>query len=72
MNDNKEITGTHAAFAELLKKRGLGAVTGIHKDVLSTYRQKLKKGINISIDKKEEVLLKAGALVVQEKVWRLK
>ena len=67
-----EITGTQKAFEALLSERGVYKKLGVTIAVVSNWKAYLKAGNNISIDKMEEILEKAGATVVQEKVWNLK
>lgn len=66
-----QIVGTREAFKQLINERGVYKRLGVKPPTVSTWKTYLKDGKNISIDKMEEMLLKAGATVVQEKVWNI-
>ncbi len=70
--NNKLIEGTRAAFAALLSQRGIYKQLGIDRRTVASYKNRLNKGESISLDKMEEVLTNAGAIVERDKVWRLK
>lgn len=64
-----QVTGTKEAFMSLISQKGFAARSGINKSTVSQW----SKGERVpSLDKMEEVLLLAGASVVQEKVWEVK
>ena len=63
---DKPITGTRESFAQLISKRGIYKNLGVGRATISQWK---KEGC--SLDKMEEILLKAGAKVVSEKVWEL-
>lgn len=65
----KQITGTREAFAAMLQERGVYKKLGVTKGTAHNYKRYLKEGKSISLDKMEQMLLKYGASVVQEKVW---
>lgn len=64
---DKQITGTREAFAQLISKRGIYKDFGVGRATISQWK---KEGC--SLGKMEEMLTKAGAKVVSEKVWILK
>jgi hypothetical protein len=67
-----DVTGSRQAFEALLQERGIYKRLGVSMATVSNWRAYLKAGNSISIEKMEEILEKAGATVVQEKVWNLK
>lgn len=67
-----EITGTREAFTKLIQERGISKRLGVKPSTVSTWKMYLRSGKSISLDKMEEMLLKAGASVIQEKVWEVK
>ena len=69
-----EITGTKAAFLQMISKRGVYKELGVDRSTVSNWKRTLNgKPDNSppSIDKMEEMLLNAGAIVVSEKIWDL-
>lgn len=68
---NMQVVGTREAFLALIGNRGVYKLLGVEPSTVSTWRQYLREGKNLSIDKMEEMLLKAGANVVSEKVWEV-
>lgn len=66
-----KIDGTRAAFAAMLKVKGVHNILGESRFTVSNYRKYLKEGRSISLDKMEEMLLRYGAKVVKEKQWKL-
>jgi hypothetical protein len=66
-----EITGTREAFTALIQERGIYKRLGVKPPTVSTWKQYLREGKLLSLDKMEEILLKAGASVVSEKVWEV-
>jgi transposase len=66
-----EVTGTRQAFEALLQERGIYKRLGVSIAVVSNWKAYVKAGKSISIDKMEEILERAGATVVQEKVWKI-
>lgn len=66
-----EVTGTRAAFEAMISERGIYKKLGVGVSTVSTWKIYLREGKSISLDKMEEMLIKAGASVVQEKVWEL-
>lgn len=65
------VTGTRAAFEALISERGIYKRLGVSISTVSTWKIYLREGKSISLDKMEEMLLKAAAVVVQEKVWEV-
>ena len=66
------VTGTIEAFATLIAERGIYKKLGVDRSTVAGWKRYLREGRSISLDKMEEMLLKAGANVVQEKVWNLR
>lgn len=64
------IIGTKEAFSKMINERGVHKKLGIEKGKVNNYRQYLKAG-KLSLDKMEEMLLKYGATIVNEKSWEL-
>ena len=67
------ITTTRAAFIELLNQRGIYKKLVVARSRVSHWKKYLKDGTgeSITIDRMEQLLLVAGATVVQEKVWEV-
>lgn len=69
-----KVTGTQQAFMKLLETRGIYNTLGVDRSTVSNWKRALRgeddKYIP-SMDKMEEVLFRAGATVVKEKVWKL-
>ncbi len=65
------ITGTKEAFARILEEKNLFLKLGVDRSTVSTYKMYLREEKSISLDKMEEMLLKYGAKVVEEKKWDL-
>jgi hypothetical protein len=66
-----QITGTKEAFLKMLSERGVYKKLGVDRSTVSNWRQYLSDGKGISTDKMEEMLLRYGATVKQDKVWEL-
>ncbi|WP_343566320.1 hypothetical protein [Sphingobacterium sp.] len=66
-----EVKGTKEAFAQMLSERGVYKKLGVDRSTVANWKTYLKEGRSISLDKMEEMLLKYGASVVQEKVWKV-
>ena len=64
-----QVEGTRAAFAQMISERGISNRLGVDKRTVAGWKIYLKQGKSISLDKMEEMLIKAGATVAQEKVW---
>lgn len=62
---------TKEAFAQLIHKRGWYNDCGIAYTTANNLAKRFKDG-NLSQEKMDEVLIKAGFKVVQEKQWELK
>lgn len=60
---------TKEAFLKLTEKRGWYKDLGIAKEAAWSLAKRVRDGEPVSTDKMEEVLVKAGAKVVQEKQW---
>lgn len=67
-----QIEGTRQAFEKLISERGVYKRLGVERSTVSTWKIYLREGKSISLDKMEEVLIKSGATVTQEKVWDIK
>ncbi|MNK30193.1 hypothetical protein D3C87_486080 [compost metagenome] len=66
-----EVKGTKEAFVQMLSERGVYKKLGVDRSTVANWKTYLKQGRSISLDKMEEMLLKYGASVVQEKVWEV-
>lgn len=67
-------TGTIEAFKALLDKRGIYATLEVDRSRVSNWKKYFSGkpgGEKPSIERMEELLAKAGAEVVQEKIWKL-
>ena len=60
---------TRKAFEKMINVRGIHEKLGISSDKVRNYRARLKSDQVISLDLMEELLQKAGWVVVQEKQW---
>jgi len=69
----KNITGTKEAFLKMLSERGVYKKLDVNRTTVSNWKRALSgEGRYIpTIDKMEEMLLKYGAKIEQEKVWSL-
>lgn len=67
-----EIKGTREAFIALIHERGINKQLEVSPATVRGWRKRVTEGALISLDKMEEMLLKAGASVVHEKVWEVK
>ena len=64
---------TAKAFEKMINTRAIHRKLGIDSQQVRNYRNVLKTGLtNISLDKKIELLEKAGYMVLQEMEWELK
>jgi hypothetical protein len=63
------VEGTRVAFETLISERGIYKRLGVERSTVATWKIYLREGKSISLDKMEEMLIKAGATVAQEKVW---
>lgn len=66
-----QIGGTREAFEALISQRGIYKLLGVQRSTVANWKVYLKEGKSISLDKMEEMLVKAGAIVIQGKVWKL-
>lgn len=66
-----QVTGTKEAFTAMLLERGVYKRLGVDTSTVSNWKKYLEQGNSISLDKMEEMLIKAGATVAQEKVWKM-
>lgn len=66
-----QVEGTRAAFQTLISERGIYKRLGVERSTVATWKIYLREGKSISLDKMEEMLIKAGANVAQEKVWEI-
>ena len=67
-----QIEGTRQAFETMISERGVYKKLGVERSTVATWKIYLREGKSISLDKMEEMLIKAGAQVKQEKVWEIK
>jgi len=66
-----EVKGTREAFSLIIEEKNVYLKLGVTRATVSTYKQYLREGKSISLDKMEEMLTKYGATVAQEKVWKI-
>lgn len=70
-----QVTGTQQAFLKMLEEKNIHVKLGVAQPTAANWKRILVTGDTsngrVSIDKMEEMLLKAGASVVVEKVWDL-
>jgi len=66
-----KVIGTREAFAKMLEERGVYKQLDVSRSTVANWKAYLEKGESISLDKMEEMLLKYGATIAQEKVWKL-
>ena len=70
-----KIIGTKEAFLAMISERGVYNKLGVDRSTVSTWKRTMDgtdtRNSPPSLDKMEEMLLRYGALVVKEKVWRL-
>lgn len=66
-----EVVGTRKAFETMISERGVYKKLGVDRSTVASWKIYLKQGKSISLDKMEEMLLRYGATVVQEKVWEI-
>ncbi|GAB3550557.1 hypothetical protein [Spirosoma fluminis] len=67
----KDEKGTHDAFEILVNSPYYWSLTGESNNLRRQFSSMLKNGKGISLDKKEDMLAKAGFTVKQEKIWKL-
>ncbi|WP_262246989.1 hypothetical protein [Parapedobacter soli] len=66
-----EIEGTKEAFNKLLEVPALYKYLDVDTSTVANWKRYMREGKLISTDKMEEMLLKFGAKVKQEKVWEI-
>jgi hypothetical protein len=66
-----QIEGTRQAFEAMLQERGIYKRLGVDTSTVANWKTYLRQGKSISLDKMEEMLIKAGAIMLQEKIWSL-
>ena len=62
---------TDEAFADLVNRDDLWGATGLPLYTKRYYRYTLLNGKGVTIDKKEELLKKAGYTIQQQTTWHL-
>jgi hypothetical protein len=67
---NNEVFSTQEAFERLLDRPDLWRKTGRPMQQRFSLKNKLRNGINVTIDTKEKILAEAGYTVKQETIWR--
>lgn len=67
-----EIVGTKEAFTRLLEIPAIYKYLGVDTSTVANWKRYMREGKLISTDKMEEMLLRFGAKVKQEKVWEIK
>jgi hypothetical protein len=69
-----KVTGTREAFMKLLQTRGIYNTLGVDRSHVSNWKRALRGEDDKympTLNKMEEMLIKAGASIVKEKVWNL-
>ena len=64
-----KVKRTRAVFGQFLEIKGTHQYLGVSAPTVSNWKRYLARGEQISLDKMEEMLLRFGAEVKQEKVW---
>jgi hypothetical protein len=62
---------TKEAFKDLISKRKWYADLGLSETAAWSLAKRINDGKDVSLDKMEELLEKAGYKVIQEKLWDL-
>ena len=63
------VEGTRQAFEALINERGIHKKLGVGRSTVSMWKMYLMINRHITLDKMEEMLIKSGATVAQDKVW---
>jgi hypothetical protein len=66
-----QVEGTRQAFEMMIQERGIYKKLGVERSTVAGWKIYLREGKSISLDKMKEMLIKAGAIIVQEKVWNI-
>lgn len=68
-----KITGTREAFEFMISKRGIYKTLGVSPVTVASWKRSLngKDSRGLSLDKMEEMLIKAGYFVYEEKIWNI-
>lgn len=68
-----KITGTREAFDFMISKRGIYKKLGVTPPTVSSWKRSLngKDSRGVSLDKMEEMLIKGGFSVYEDKVWNI-
>jgi hypothetical protein len=69
-----KVLGTKEAFKKLIETKGINNNLGVTRFTVSNWKRALegRDDKNMpTLNKMEEMLIKAGASVVKEKVWKL-
>lgn len=67
----QQVTGTREAFAAMLEIRGIYKSLGVDRSTVSGWRTAMRNGTGISTDKMQEMLLKYGASIARQIVWKI-
>ncbi|PPL00114.1 hypothetical protein SAMN05444682_1102 [Parapedobacter indicus] len=65
------VVGTKEAFSKMLEERGVYKKLGVDRRTVSGWKSYLRSGKSLSLDKMEEMLIRYGATVISEKIWKL-
>lgn len=65
------ITGTRAAFAKIIREPNVHAKLGVSRVMVTKWRKYVIEEKYVTLNKMEEMLLKYGATVKQEKIWEI-
>ena len=61
---------TKEAFRQMMFNSNVWKTLGISPARIKYFRHRIKNKLQVETDKMEELLLKAGYIVVQEKKWK--
>ena len=64
-----KVTGTRNAFAQMITERAVYKKLGVERSTVSGWKNYLRQGNSISVDKMEEMLVKGGAKLLREAEW---
>lgn len=65
------ITGRKEAFLKMLSERGVYKKLGVDRVTVSSWKIRIAKGQTVSDDKMKEMLLKYGATLEHDEVWKI-
>ena len=63
-----QVTGTKEAFFKMLSERGIYKKLCVDKSTVSNWKRNVTA---VTLDKMEEILIRSGAEVLQDKTWNI-